>query len=166
MMELCSWLIRWNLTVKQMLAHICCIVRVKIIKQNREQRYTKYTANRHYTKNKGGSQDSFRNSGHLAKRRTSAYRECVFFWAAAVYLSSICQERAAACRRCSHRLCLVNSTSDIHETAEGCRSTEIDFCFCFFWSLRPPPPFSNNKAPLYQNRNGCTLKYEPYIEVL
>lgn len=25
------------------------------------------------------SQDSFRNSGHLAKRLTSAYRECVFF---------------------------------------------------------------------------------------
>lgn len=76
---------------------------------------------------------SFRNSGHIAKHLTPACRECAFsFWAAAVYSSSICQERAAACRRCTHRLCLVNSTSDIYETAEGCRSTEIDFLFLFF----------------------------------
>lgn len=61
-------------------------------------------------------------------------RSCV------VYLSSICQERAAACRQCSHRLCLVNSTSDIHETAEGCRSTEIEFRVVVFF-LHPPPSF-------------------------
>lgn len=64
------------------------------------------------------------------------------------------------------RLCLVNSTSDIHQTAEGCHSTEIDspfvsffviffFCVCF----SPPSlfsllshPFPNNKAPLYQKK--------------
>lgn len=108
------------------------IVRIKRIEQNRDQRYNKHMANRYYRKNKVTKPRlSFRNSGHVAKHLTPAYWECVFFWAVAVYFSSICQERVAACRRCTHRLCLVNSTSDIHETAEGCRSTEIDFCFCF-----------------------------------
>lgn len=78
---------------------------------------------------------SFRNSGHVAKRLTSAHRERVFLWTAAVYFSSFCQEKAAACRQCTHRLCLVNSTSDIRNTVEGCRSTEIDFCFCFLVSF-------------------------------
>lgn len=53
------------------------------------------------------------------------------------YFSSICQERVAACQQCTHRLCLVNSTSDIHKTAEGSRSTEIDFLFLFFCSFFP-----------------------------
>lgn len=144
--------------------------RKKKLPQNREQRYNKYMANRHYRRKKVTKPRlSFRHSGHLAKHLTSAHRENAFFWAAAVYFSSDCQERVAACRQCTHRLCLVNSTSDIHETAEGCRSTEIDFCFCFFLFFSvffSPLRFLTTKHLCIKNRNGCTLKSEPYIENL
>lgn len=69
------------------------------------------------------------------------------------------------------RLCLVNSTSDIQQTAEGCHSTEIDSRFVSFFiffvspiPLLPPPssllphPFPNNKAPLYQNKTKQNQK--------
>lgn len=66
------------------------------LQQNRDQSCSQHMTNRYYTKNKvTDHQLSFRNSGHLAKRLTSAYREYVFLWAAAVYFSSICQERVA-----------------------------------------------------------------------
>lgn len=78
------------------------------------------------------------------------------------------------------RLCLVNSTSDIHQTAEGCHSTEIDspfvsffvifFFLCVFFSpvpLLPPPPhpFPNNKAPLYQKKRKKKIPQWVHLDV-
>lgn len=80
------------------------------------------------------------------------------------------------------RLCLVNSTSDIHQTAEGCHSTEIDSPFVsflvFFFLLlcvflpRPSPPSSpthfrtTKHLCIKKKKKKITLMSEPYIEIL
>lgn len=109
----------------------------------------------------------------------SNFLECVFYWAAAVYLSPICQERAAACWLCS-RPPLSCKFHFWHPPDCGGLSLDrnrlpVCLVFHFFCITHPSSPsspthFQTTKHICIKRKKksckGSTLMSEPYIDIL
>lgn len=130
-MLLCRFAIIWKLSIEIFL--LLESFDKKWLHKRSEAQSIQYTKNKYHRKSNLEIVNILPNVLLHLSRSTFSFELLSF-----IYHPSV--RRAAACRQCSHRLCLVNSTSDIHETTEGCRSTEIDLRVGGFF-VCPPPPF-------------------------